>query len=258
MSPTASQWFVGPVALVLAIQGKHAEASTILTELDTHLASDATVPAAKADILSCAGPAAIILGDRERVARYRTMLQPFSGRFANFMLDRILGSLSTFLGDWPAAWASLDAAEARTREPSAIVELAWTLVAKGDLCLAEGGAMSRQRARAFFEEAEQIFARINTEHAAGIVAKRLHELASVHVRASTLPAGLSMREVEVLRLVAAGLNNRAIADQLFISEKTVANHLTSIFTKTGTQNRVGAVAFALRHGLAPLTANDAG
>ncbi len=67
--------------------------------------------------------------------------------------------------------------------------------------------------------------------------------------AAPLPAGLSEREADVLRLLARGSTNREIAAALFISEKTVANHLTSIYTKTGVDNRVGAAAFALRAGL---------
>jgi DNA-binding NarL/FixJ family response regulator len=52
-----------------------------------------------------------------------------------------------------------------------------------------------------------------------------------------------------VRLVAAGLNNRAIARELHLSENTVAKHLTSIFNKTGSENRAAAAAFATRHGL---------
>jgi DNA-binding NarL/FixJ family response regulator len=63
-------------------------------------------------------------------------------------------------------------------------------------------------------------------------------------------AGLSNRELEVLRLLTQGRTNREIAETLTLSEKTVARHLTHIFTKTGVENRAGAVAFALRHGLA--------
>ena len=69
-------------------------------------------------------------------------------------------------------------------------------------------------------------------------------------RAGTNPAGLSDREVEVLRLVVAGLSNRQIAQKLALSEKTVANHLTAILNKTGTDNRTAATTFALRQGLA--------
>ena len=60
---------------------------------------------------------------------------------------------------------------------------------------------------------------------------------------------LSPREVEVLRLVAEGMTNREIAEALVISERTVINHLSNIFTKTGAENRAGAAAFAFRHGL---------
>jgi DNA-binding CsgD family transcriptional regulator len=52
-----------------------------------------------------------------------------------------------------------------------------------------------------------------------------------------------------LRLVAQGRTNREIAGRLALSEGTIANHLTSIFTKTGVDNRAGAVAYAHRRGL---------
>ncbi len=62
--------------------------------------------------------------------------------------------------------------------------------------------------------------------------------------------GLSRRESEVLRLVAAGKTNRAIATELFISEKTVARHVSNIFTKLGLSSRAEATAYAFKHGLA--------
>jgi DNA-binding CsgD family transcriptional regulator len=67
---------------------------------------------------------------------------------------------------------------------------------------------------------------------------------------TTLPGGLTGREAEVLALVAAGKTNRAIADALFISEKTVASHLSHIFTKLGVASRSAATAWAYEHGLA--------
>jgi DNA-binding NarL/FixJ family response regulator len=61
---------------------------------------------------------------------------------------------------------------------------------------------------------------------------------------------LSVREVQVLRLVAAGRSNREIAAELALSEKTVENHLTSIYGKVGADNRAAASAYAIRAGLA--------
>jgi DNA-binding NarL/FixJ family response regulator len=68
---------------------------------------------------------------------------------------------------------------------------------------------------------------------------------------SSRPEGLlSRRESEVLTLVAAGKTNRAIATELFISEKTVARHVSNIFTKLGLSSRAEATAYAYKHGLA--------
>ena len=61
--------------------------------------------------------------------------------------------------------------------------------------------------------------------------------------------GLTAREVEVLRLVAAGKTNRSIATELFLSEKTVARHLSNMFTKLGLSSRAAATAYAYEHDL---------
>lgn len=60
---------------------------------------------------------------------------------------------------------------------------------------------------------------------------------------------LSVRELDVLRLVAEGVTNRGIAKQLFISEGTVKTHLVHAFAKLGAESRTAAVAAARRHGL---------
>jgi DNA-binding NarL/FixJ family response regulator len=65
-----------------------------------------------------------------------------------------------------------------------------------------------------------------------------------------LPGGLSPREVQVLRLVAAGKSNREIAAELVISEHTVARHLQNMFAKMGVSSRSAATAFAFEHDIA--------
>ena len=61
--------------------------------------------------------------------------------------------------------------------------------------------------------------------------------------------GLTAREVEVIRLIAAGRSNPQIATELFISVKTVGNHVSNILNKTSLTNRAEAAAYAVRQGL---------
>jgi DNA-binding NarL/FixJ family response regulator len=62
-------------------------------------------------------------------------------------------------------------------------------------------------------------------------------------------AGLTARELQVLRLVATGRTNRTIADNLGLSEKTVARHISNIFNKLDVSSRAAATAFAFEHRL---------
>ena len=66
-----------------------------------------------------------------------------------------------------------------------------------------------------------------------------------------LPAGLTGREAEVLRLIASGRTNRQIAGELIISEFTVMRHVSNIYSKIDASNRADATAFAIRNGLVP-------
>jgi DNA-binding NarL/FixJ family response regulator len=72
---------------------------------------------------------------------------------------------------------------------------------------------------------------------------------SSRLAAVSLPGGLTAREVEVLVLVARGITNRDVAQQLVISEKTVASHVSHIFTKLRLTSRAAATAYAYDHGL---------
>ena len=68
-------------------------------------------------------------------------------------------------------------------------------------------------------------------------------------RRAAWPAGLTNREIELLRLMTLGLTNRAIAERLHIAPKTVGAHVEHIYAKTGATNRATAGLFAMQHGL---------
>jgi DNA-binding CsgD family transcriptional regulator len=76
------------------------------------------------------------------------------------------------------------------------------------------------------------------------------ELAPAAPAAAAYPAGLTAREVEVLRLVAQGLTNSQVAERLCLSPRTVENHLRSIYGKLGVSTRAAATHFAVSHDLA--------
>jgi two-component system response regulator DegU len=63
------------------------------------------------------------------------------------------------------------------------------------------------------------------------------------------PIPLTPRELEVLRLLAQGLDNAAIAEQLVVTKQTVQNHVSNIYGKLGVTTRTGAALYAIRHGL---------
>jgi DNA-binding NarL/FixJ family response regulator len=102
----------------------------------------------------------------------------------------------------------------------------------------------RERGAPLLGEAEALAARIGMP----VLLERTRALGTSRP-ASSLPDGLSFREVQILALVARGLSNREIGAELFISEHTAANHIRSILRKTGCANRTEAASYAHRHSL---------
>jgi DNA-binding CsgD family transcriptional regulator len=138
------------------------------------------------------------------------------------------GALPWLRRAWKA-WGELDAPYEAARTRAVIARACDTL---GDH---EGAEMERRAARATFGELG--------------AAVDLAALVDQDAAAPPATAGLTARELEVLVLVAQGSTNRVIADQLFISEKTVASHVGHIFTKLGVSSRAAATAFAYEHDL---------
>ncbi|MET0829081.1 MAG: helix-turn-helix transcriptional regulator, partial [Microbacterium sp.] len=91
-----------------------------------------------------------------------------------------------------------------------------------------------------FQAARAIFAELGATPS-------IEELDALRRKFGDIP--LTGREIEVLRLVASGVTNRAIAAQLYLSEKTVARHLSNIFAKLNVPSRSAATAYAYQHRL---------
>jgi DNA-binding NarL/FixJ family response regulator len=93
------------------------------------------------------------------------------------------------------------------------------------------------------ETARRLFKALNADRGLARVAEHSGRAARQQV------GSLSEREVQVLRLLATGKTNRDIAEALFISDKTVARHVSNIFDKLGVSRRTGATAWAFQHDL---------
>ena len=155
--------------------------------------------------------------------------------------DRYLGMLAATLGDTDDAASHFEAALHLNRQMGADTWLAHTAYEYGRMLLAHGDS----------DRGEQLLAE------AALLAETV-EMPTLLARVRTLapvsssppPDGLSIRELDVLRLMARGLSNREIGTALFISEHTVANHVRGILRKTDSANRTEATAYAYRRGLA--------
>ena len=203
-------------------------------------------------LLVCLGDMALALDDRPRLSRCYDALLPFAGQYYWFLVDRVLGESAVLFGDWAVAERHLAAAEAHAAREGMRPEQALLLSARAELELTRGGSGSAIRARQALAAAQRGFEALGMAAELRRTRDRLRNLPPQPGVAPPrrLPAGLSAREAQVLGLVATGLSNRQIARELALSDHTVANHLTSVFNKTGCSNRAGATAFALRHGLA--------
>jgi DNA-binding CsgD family transcriptional regulator len=143
------------------------------------------------------------------------------------------GALSVLRRAWEA-WAALDAPydAARVR---VLTAAACRALGDGDGATVEADA------------AREVFGRLGAKP--DLARLDAGDAPPAGAGAAGPPGGLSSREVEVLRLVAAGLTNRAIAEALTISERTVDRHVSNIFMKLDVSSRAAATAFAYEHGL---------
>jgi DNA-binding CsgD family transcriptional regulator len=246
-----SVWRPGLAALRAEL-GLLDEAAAVLHELAgdgfAAVPRDAMWPAC----LAYLAETCIAVGDPDAAARLVTELAAFSGTnlTAAFTIsfgpaDRLLAALSDLCGRPSAADRAFAAALAlaeRSRSPLWTAEVLFDHAAM----LSRRGA--GDTAAALRRRAEQLAATIGM----GWRRRPVHPgrgRAALPATPHVLPAGLSAREAEVLRWVAAGLSNQQVSERLHISQNTVANHVRAILRKTGCANRTQAAAYAHRAGI---------
>ena len=164
----------------------------------------------------------------------------FDAPFLNASAARTQGAVLLAEGDPRAALGSLRRAWTAWEEIGAPYEAARVRVLMGLACRALGDEPSADM---------ELEAACRTFQALGAVPDAAHVRELSRRDGPKGVGGLTLREIEVLKLVATGRTNRAIADDLDISEKTVARHLSNIFTKLDISSRAAATAYAYQHNL---------
>jgi DNA-binding CsgD family transcriptional regulator len=203
--------------------------------------------------LSYLADAAALVGDAALAAVLYAELSPLSG--GNIAIgygvacygaaDRYLGRLAVTLGDHDLAIEHLERALASNRAMGAHTWVAHTLFEYGRALRMRGRRDDEPRAAGLLSEAAGLAERIGMP----VLLSRARALGALTRHVPEPPDDLSWREVDVLRLVAAGMSNREIGRELHISGHTVANHVRSILRKTGATNRTEAAGYAHRHAL---------
>jgi DNA-binding CsgD family transcriptional regulator/tetratricopeptide (TPR) repeat protein len=201
--------------------------------------------------------ACALVGDEAMAVLLYPELAPLSG--ANVVIghgvacygaaDRYLGRLAETLGDHDGAIEHFERALTFNRAMGAATWTAHTLYEYGRVLRMRGRRDDDGPASALLTEAAKLAERIGMQ----ALLARARALGASASPAATPPDDLSWREVDILRLVAAGLSNREIGEELSISGHTVANHVRAILRKTGAANRTEAAGYAHRHSLLDTT-----
>jgi DNA-binding CsgD family transcriptional regulator len=199
-------------------------------------------PVQRCRLLPAAVEVRVAAGDLERSRKEAGVLGSLATAFGCVSLEAMAaqaaGSVELAAGDAPGALPYLRKAHQLWTRVESPYERARVQVLMGRALAAVGDAGSSRRD---LEAARSTFRQLGAGPAADEVSRLLAPPA--------LPAGLTAREAEVLRLVASGRSNAQIAGALVLSEKTVARHLSNIFGKLDVGSRTAATAYAFEHGL---------
>jgi len=158
---------------------------------------------------------------------------------------RLLGLLSQTMGNPDQAAAHFEPAVTFCRKAGYRPELAWTCCDYADCLLQHDGPPRRPIARELLDESLAISKELSMRPLMERATERLERVQAVADTSPAYPDGLTEREVEVLRLIAAGQTNLEISEELVIAEGTARRHVANIYEKIGAANRAEATRYAL-------------
>ena len=164
-------------------------------------------------------------------------------------VDRLSGLLARTMGRLDEAVDHFEDSAYFCRRAGYRPELAWTCFDNAGTLVQRDAPQDRVWALTLLDETEGISAELGMKPLSEQAAALRDLIESQPTDAPKYPDGLTPREVEVLRLVAAGKSNPVIAAELFISLNTVTRHLVNAFSKIGCSNRAEAAVYTFQRGL---------
>ena len=195
---------------------------------------------------------AVLREDRGLAAEQHTVLESAGHTIWMFSIanGRVLGLLSSLLEQYDRAVAEFEGNLEYCGRAGYLPELAWTYHDYAEMLLRRDDSGDPAKARDLLDQALAITVPLGMGPLSGR-ADALFERAGTQGSVSrNHPAGLTGREVEVLRLIAVGKTDREIAEELVIGVRTVSTHVGNILNKTNSANRAEATGYAVREGLA--------
>jgi DNA-binding CsgD family transcriptional regulator len=254
-NPSASVWKPGLGVLHLEL-GDLAAARAVFEELTADAFASLPRDSRWSTCLIYLAEICAALGNTEWAPVLYRFLLPWADR--NIVLGggtgcwgpaaRFLGLLATTMSRWTDAERHFTAAVDMCQRITAHAPLAHARHDLAVMLLIRGFPGDRERADVLLRQALDSAQDLGLAGLVKRISDRIADLPPVSAL-STVPDGLTTRELDVLRLLAIGRGNADIALVLDISLNTVATHVRNILSKTGCANRTEAAAYAMRHGL---------
>lgn len=193
------------------------------------------------------------LDDRDRAEILYRLLTPHQDRNITLGVGhvyqgpvaRYMGTLATTMGQWSLADRHFEFAVEMATKMSSPPQVAHAKLSYARMLALRNSSGDAVRIRTILDDSAEIASELGMD---SLTRQIERELNSTPAR-QRHPAGLSDREVDVLRLLAMGRSNQEIGGELYITANTVANHVKNILGKTGASNRTEAAAYAVRSSL---------
>jgi DNA-binding CsgD family transcriptional regulator/tetratricopeptide (TPR) repeat protein len=249
--PVAAHWTVAScIPVISRVTGILDHVDEAERSAEIFLSSPQALPLLSLGVQAGLALIAVVRQDRTACREmYDLFLSQENHQNHTMSTGRLLGLLAHTIGKPDAAIDHFEDSLASCRDAGFRPELAWTCHDYSESLLKRNQPGDRERAGLLLDEGLSNATELGMTPLIARTIALQERWSSAPARRPANPGGLSQREMEVLLLISGGKTDREIGDELFISIKTVGNHVSNILNKTESANRAEAATFAALHGI---------